>query len=254
MALRKDERLERPNGPEGNEDGEVARFQDDALVSREFQREIGAEQAGTGMRSRILALMEEFFRGLIRERFGGPDLAVRMRIARAHERSAVFENLHAGCRGRGAEFGRFLGLGADHGANFFDREIGQGEMVLRTKAENAATASFRSGDQQAAFVQLTGSGIRSERGIVVVEDENAVVARVDIAASASVAWAHIALRVVFGNVARSDGFNLALPGTLRAMGRDHDPFAGKRVAPPVGAGEEIGHAMHSLAPEVAERT
>src|SRR5579885_3198369 len=71
MALRKDERLERPNGPEGNEDGEVARFQDDALVSREFQREVGAEQAGTGMRSRILALMEEFFRGLIRERFGG---------------------------------------------------------------------------------------------------------------------------------------------------------------------------------------
>src|SRR5271168_4768987 len=84
--------LKRPDRPERYQRHNRRTFKYDALPALELQIEVAAQQARPAARA-------EFFLSLLLARRqigqfrGGPDLAMRMRIAGAHQLAAVFEYL-----------------------------------------------------------------------------------------------------------------------------------------------------------------
>ena len=84
-------RLERPNRPERHHRSEFIVFANDTLLFFFFDFQVCAQQTGSmcplKLRQRRLLLCR-----LIRQRSVRPDLSVRMRIARAHHRAAIFKD------------------------------------------------------------------------------------------------------------------------------------------------------------------
>lgn len=94
VLLGQDESLERPDGPEGNDNDKRIVLNDDALLVLEFACSIIAEQTGAVVRCLVLLKRKQFGLRLFRNTFRTPHLAVWMRVRAAHRRALVLENLH----------------------------------------------------------------------------------------------------------------------------------------------------------------
>lgn len=88
----KNHSFKRPDRPVGDQRHEGLVFADDADDMPALELQIVAQQTGA-----VCALIFEerigFAGGNVRDGFGCPNLAVRMRIAGAHERAAILEDL-----------------------------------------------------------------------------------------------------------------------------------------------------------------
>ena len=125
VALAEQQDLERPDGPEGYQGGEVIVFKDDAVVGGLFRNQVFAEQAMAG-EGEVFALGPGFGGGLVGNEASGPDLAVGMGVACAHHGAAILEDLDVvepAERGEGLVFG---GPGVDDGANLGGGHAGEG--------------------------------------------------------------------------------------------------------------------------------
>src|SRR5437588_12091626 len=98
MVLAHDERFEGPHSPKGDDDGKRIVLANHALVASHLQLQVIAQQAG--MFFRVIRQQRFVFAcRKIRERSVGPDLAVRVRVAGAHELAAILENLNVATQG-----------------------------------------------------------------------------------------------------------------------------------------------------------
>ncbi len=180
---------------------------------------------------------------------GGPDLAVRVRVARAHHRAAVLEDLHVADPGAAGQLGVLLGPDVHHAP---DRVTSISASVRSWRGEKQTTR------QMPRSLSATGAGayrahsrvdayprrrVGQQRGVVVVEHEGRGVVRVAHAAGALVAGAEVARRVVGRALLGGRMLDLALPGALRAVRRDQHPLAGERVEPAVRR-REAGGIVH----------
>jgi len=92
MALRKHHRLERPDRPEGTSVTKCS-F---SMTMRSFA-DVRAQRSrrASMIHSLLCDTLRFLFRGHeMRNSCSCPNLAVRMRVARAHDRAAIFKNLH----------------------------------------------------------------------------------------------------------------------------------------------------------------
>ena len=160
VAAGKDEGLEGPGGPVGDEGDEEVVLDDDAGVGlREFGGEVVAEQAGVVLLV-VRLLRGELAEGLVGDVFGGPDLAVGVRVAGAHHGAAVLEDLDVVDVGQIAEGGGFEGPGVDDGGDVGDGHAGEGEGVVGVEAEDAATAALGLGDEERGGVGRRTRAVR----------------------------------------------------------------------------------------------
>src|SRR5258706_390890 len=93
MALAQHQRLEWPNRPERNDHGKSNVLADDPEVQLQLQLQVVAQQARMFL-SAIIPERRQLSTRKVWQRSIRPNLAVRMRIARAHHLAAIFENLH----------------------------------------------------------------------------------------------------------------------------------------------------------------
>ena len=175
-----------------------------------------------------------------------------MRIRRAHHLAPILENLHRGDVGQGAERDRLLDPDVDDALNSSDRHARKREIVTRGKAQHATASRFAFGDKQPVGLRA-GRRVGLQRRKIIVEHEGMQVVRVAGAVGAQGARAEIAVRVMGERGGRGLPLALALPGTLRAVRRDQDPFASQRIETAVrGAAQQL-KARHGSAPQTGIR-
>src|SRR5918996_2860437 len=83
-----------------------------------------------------------------------PNLPMWMRIARAHHRATVFENLHVADLVSRSELRAFSSPKVNDEPNVLSLHLCEREVVPRRKTDDAANAGFPSGGQQAAHINL----------------------------------------------------------------------------------------------------
>ena len=106
---------------------------------------------------------------LIRHVLGGPDLSVRMRVARAHHGAAILEDLHVADLRTGAQLYKLIRPFIDHHANVRRLHQRQRERVVGMEAENAATAGLPLGTQQWRTGRFRRGRVRQQRGVIIVK-------------------------------------------------------------------------------------
>ena len=88
----------------------------------------------------------EFAERFVGDMFGGPDLAVGVRVGGSHHGAAVLEDLDVIDPGEVAERGGFVGPGVDDAGDVGNGHAGESEGVVGVEAEDAAEAAFGFGD------------------------------------------------------------------------------------------------------------
>ena len=107
------------------------------FVLTQFEFQIVAQQA----RFPVIAVgfkRSEFSFRKIRNRGVDPNLAMRMRIAGAHERAAIFEDLYVTNPGNFFQLQILFGPHLDDFTNFTGRHERNGQVVPGTKTDHAA--------------------------------------------------------------------------------------------------------------------
>ena len=104
--------------------------------------------------SRYSRLRRKFARRLIRNRLVRPDLAMRMRIARPHQRAAIFENLNVLDPVDLTKFAILLGPNIDDRAHFFGLHARNGQVVPRRKTNHATHTTLAASNDQAFLIDL----------------------------------------------------------------------------------------------------
>ena len=147
VAAGEDHGFEGPDGPPGNEGGEVAVFDDDSIAGGALGGEIAAEQAGAFFGE--VGLLGFGFQGwFVGDVAGGPDLAVGVGVAGAHHGSAIFEDLDVVDPVDGGDLFGFGGPGVDDAAHVRALHLGKGEAVVGMEAEDFADSLHRLGGEQ----------------------------------------------------------------------------------------------------------
>src|SRR2546430_11033047 len=103
MPAAADQHLERPHGPERYQHHESLVRNNDPRFFVFLKLQIIAKQT-TSMVLRVALLRKKFARRRLRYRTGGPDLAMRMRIAGTHHLAAILKNLYVTDGRHRAEF------------------------------------------------------------------------------------------------------------------------------------------------------
>src|SRR6266403_589936 len=137
MALAQHQRFEWPNRPERHNYSKSIVLADDAQVQLQLQLQVVAQQAGMFLRV-ILPERRQLPSGKVWQRSIRPNLAVRMRIARAHHLAAIFENLHVIDPRNFAERDILLDPGIHDSAQLREAHSWNGEIVPRRKTHHAA--------------------------------------------------------------------------------------------------------------------
>ena len=226
MALRDDEHLERPHGPPGAHDEEAVVLPDHALALLRLELGVVRQQVPAVLPP-VLGHLRELLAGLLGQRAGGPDLAVRVRVGAAHGGALVLEDLHVPqltlgridlAVGVGGKAGQDLvclrlervrgrqvagvdaGPGLDDGQDLGSGHVGQGEVVLGREGEHVAPAGDGLGlEQEGGDVIFAGLGgvlllLLLHGAVVVDKGEGVFVLRVAVSLSALVPRAQVALR------------------------------------------------------------
>jgi hypothetical protein len=238
VTARDHHQLEGPHCPEWDDTQERIVLIDYAEFGVRFNAGIIAEDTGGSGSERFL-----FLGDFIGQAMARPDLAVRVGIAAAHHGATVFEDLDIVDERVGAELGVLIDPRVDDSAHGGLIHFGEREVVARREADDAADAGLGFGDEEAAGFDVLGGGVGFECGEIVIEHEGPGVLRIVLAAGAGVAGAEIAGGVVIGKLLRWSVFDLALPGTVGAVGRYQDPLASQRIVAAVRVGLPVEHLV-----------
>src|SRR5579872_2519580 len=112
-----DERLKRPDSPEGNQGDEPIVLANHSCILALLQSDVITQQAML-MSLPVGALSHQLLGGCFGNRVRCPDLAVRMWIARAHHGSAIFEDLDVVDAFQAAQFAELPAPSVDDRFNF----------------------------------------------------------------------------------------------------------------------------------------
>ena len=188
-------------------------------------------------------LLCAFLGGLAGHGALGPNLAVRVRVRAAHHGPFVLKNLNvANVRPR-PQRAVLVGPHVHYAPDVGGAHFGQGQVVARREADDAAHAAFRFGPQQPTLVELAGGHVVAQGSKVVVENEGAGIIRIWRAVGAHVAGAEVAGGVVRRTDCGVGGFLLALPGAQRPVRRHQQPFAVQGIVAPVGVLRQVERRM-----------
>src|SRR5690348_3928156 len=142
-----DDRFKRPHRPIRNQDHKGIVVADDSLFALELEAQVIAQQASS-VAGAVLQQGLRFAGGYVRDAFGSPNLAMRMRIAGAHQGAAVLEHLDVTNPAARFELRILLREGIQGVAQFGVVHSRYGEIVARRKAYDAADAALALGLQQ----------------------------------------------------------------------------------------------------------
>jgi len=140
-VAREQEELKGPDGPERDEGNPMAVRGDNAFALDQLEGKVVREE-GAAVLIEVTGLRSALCCGLVGDVFGGPDLAVRVGIARAHHGSPILEYLDIADAWAGTELAFLRGSDVDDAANGGELHGGQGEIVAGIEAEDAANALF----------------------------------------------------------------------------------------------------------------
>src|SRR5262249_16786369 len=101
----------------------------------------------------------------------GPDLAMGMRIAGAHDGAAVLKNLHMFDPGNSSQLAVLLSPHINYFTDFLSGHKREREIVPLGKADDAADAAFAFDQQQPRVVTFAWRRLRTKSGKVVVENK-----------------------------------------------------------------------------------
>ena len=181
MTPREQQHLKRPNRPPRNQRREVLILKDDAsLICREgpLGLKVVAQQA-TIRAGHMVKLRLGLDGRLVRHKSGGPDLAVRMRIAGAHHGPAILKDLHVLDRVHSANLDILRRPRIHHRANLLARHAGQGQAVVGMKAKHLAQPARGFGLEQRRIRCLYQRWrIRQQRRVIIHKRKNPLVCRV----------------------------------------------------------------------------
>src|ERR1700758_2539316 len=121
-----------------------------------FETQVAAKQA-RAMLLVVFALSELLALGKIGQLGIRPNLAVRMRIAGAHNLTPVFENLHMANPGNGTEFAVLFRPDLNHAADFLHFHSRDGQVMAWRETNYATDSSLRATDDQAVLIQFVVS-------------------------------------------------------------------------------------------------
>src|ERR1700690_254043 len=152
-----------------------------------------------------------------------------MRIARAHHRAAILENLDVSNPGNARERFEFTGPHIDNLAHSPESHPRDAEVMARRETNHAANPGLRAGHEQSRLVYFASVGLRKKRRVVVVKNESTRVIGIFGAAGSRVAGTQITSGIVSGPIGRCRLIDLAEPWSLAAMRRDQHPFARQRI-------------------------
>src|SRR5580692_1662339 len=141
VLRRKNQSFEGPNRPERNEDKEAFVLEYRPVAGRLLDLQILTEQT-LMMRLHVIALRVLLLSGFVRQGAGSPDLAVGMRIARAHHRATILENLYVADEIVFSEIGELLPPHLDDSNDFRLRHSGKGQIMPRRKTSHTTDSAF----------------------------------------------------------------------------------------------------------------
>ncbi len=237
LARGDEERLEWPGRPEGHQRRPVRVGADDALTVPTLALEVIAQEVAPVLLP-IAVLARRAAAGGGGHVRGRPHLAMGMRVAAPHHGALVLEHLDVADAVTRPQAHDLVGPCVDDEADRARLQAGQGEVVARREADDAADARLRMLPPQRVRGRfrrrLRGRAVGAQGGEVVVEGESAGVGRVAHAAGAPVARAQRALRVVARQRLLRRRLRLPLPGTVQPSGRAQHPLVEQRVVASVG--------------------
>lgn len=154
-----------------------------------------------------------------------------MRIAGAHHRAAVFENLNVVNIFEAAQLSELFYPCVDDRLNFLQSHGCQGQIVTWRETNYAANPGFRFGDEQTHVLKVESSerSLRFQGREVIVEDESSQVRRVSNSARPQIAGAKVTGWIVGGLGRRRRFRDFALPWTHRALRRHQHPLVGQGI-------------------------
>src|SRR5215469_107256 len=179
VAATAHQNLERPDGPERYQADESFIFENHSRLRCLLECNVIAQKAAATCFP-IAVLGPKFFLRLSRNRCCRPDLAMRVRIARSHHATTVFEYLDVVDFLSGAEFTKLIDPDLDNAFNLPNLHGGKRQIVARREANDPADAGLALGDDQALLVDVEPRAVGTllERGEIVVEYERCAVSRI----------------------------------------------------------------------------
>src|SRR3954464_12386599 len=183
---------------------------------------------GVMHRLRLLFALHLFWDGAV-----SPNLSVRMWIAGAHHRAAVFEDLDVMDVRARAQFAILLGPEVHDSSDLLLRHLRQRQVMSRRKTQDAANAGLGLGDAERTLVISSRRNVGLEGCEIIFENVRGGVRRITQTAGPLVAGTQITTWVVGRSAIRGNFVHRALPRTLRAMRRNQEPLAFEWVPPPV---------------------
>src|SRR3954469_24936570 len=137
MPAAADQHLERPHGPERHHYHESLIRNDDPRFFVFLKLQIIAKQT-TSMFPGVALLCRKFARRRLRYRTGGPNLAMRMRVAGAHHFATILKNLYVTDARHRAQFRELRGPSANDFFNSWLLHAGKRQIMTRRKTHHPA--------------------------------------------------------------------------------------------------------------------
>src|SRR5262249_6432912 len=228
MPAAAEQHLERPDRPERHNRDESLVAANDPRVLILFDLDVIAQEAAA-VRVGILLLASELACRLLRNRVRRPNLAMWMRIARAHNFAAIFEHLNM------TELtGELCELFCPNAYDLFNLWQGharEGQIMPRRKTHDPAGSrlAFRHEYPLPLYIKAFGVCVYLQGSKIVLKNECGPILRIANAAGPRISWAEIASRIVLRSLGHCQRFHGALPGPLSSMRGNKHPFACQRI-------------------------
>src|SRR5712692_10420678 len=174
VALADDKGFKGPDRPEWHEGSKLLVFTNDALLESGLDLQVLAEQASS-VPLPIIEKRRSLFRGLIGNGSVGPNLAVWMRVARAHHGATIFEDKDIIDPRLLPEFSILADPDINDCPNLSETHSGERQVMASRKTDHPTIAAFAAGDEQAGVVLVELRRGRQKRGKVIVKDKSGFV-------------------------------------------------------------------------------
>src|SRR2546421_10655391 len=156
--------------------------------------------------------------GKVWQRSIRPNLAVRMRIARAHHLAAVLEDLHVINPWNFPKRAVLFDPAVHDGAQFRDAHSRNSEIMARRKTHHAADSLLHSPNKQAARIKLELPDVRQHRRVIVIKSVRFRITWRLRSARALITRAQIAVRIERDRRRSYELFHFPLPRPPHPMG------------------------------------
>src|ERR1700722_7988006 len=250
MPPRQNHYFKRPHRPERNHSDKACIRRHHTFARPLLEREVGTQKHRVLLR-KVRLLTREFRHNLIGDRLAGPDLTVRMRIACAHHRTTILEDLHVADVVARTQLNGLFDPRIHHRTNLLHRHLRQREVMTRRKTDHPAGSALALGDKEslAGLVTREPWSVQLQCCKVILEDIGAGVFFSPRSGGPHVSRTQIAVRIVGQRSRSSLGLGLPLPRSLRPMGGHQYPLPLQRIEPPMGI--LLGQRIHCFPPFAA---